>query len=81
MNKADKMFEKANYVKMHRTNDEVICAYAQIDKEDDNAPAHYIEFYTNKTICCFCSDKDYVVEIGILELKAINQKCEELKWI
>ena len=70
MSEADKMFMELGYKKVD--NGEQVF-YVKSDKE--------IKF--NKWLRCICSiDSNYKWQyIDMQELKAINKKCEELRWI
>lgn len=71
MSKADKMFEKLGYIKQEK-------------EWEEDEQVHYITYISNDTLIEFSLDSKYINIANIVdmqELKAINQKCKELKWI
>lgn len=71
MSKADTMFEELGYIKQEK-------------EWEEDEQVHYITYISNDTLIEFSLDSKYINITSIVnmqELKAINLKCKELKWI
>ena len=77
--KADAMFEDLGYHKGYN-----------IDKDGNKWGEYFFDkyyqcisfSYKDKAVCCYVKgSSDEALYINMQELKAINQKCKELKWI
>jgi len=76
MSEADKMFKELGYHLQNKPDDNEILLFYVIPKG-----VEYIIFYKDKTISTVCSDRDYIVEINMKLLQALNKKCQELGWL
>ena len=72
--KADKMFKELGFFYQPKIiyDDETLLFYV---KDTD-----YIVFCKDKTFYTHCVNKDYVTDINMELLQAINEKCKELGW-
>ena len=73
MSKADEMFEKLGYKKDFSSSDEVIEYYKYDGENEDDL--YVIRFYISSKRVWVNSS------ITMQELKSINEKVKELKWI
>lgn len=71
MSEADKMFEELGYLKLNDLNNKIKTVYR-------NNKGKHIQFNHLVKRVSFEGTSRW---IDMLELKAINKKCEELEWI
>ena len=76
MSDADKLFEELGYKKNPNTTKE---GYEEYNKFLADCNIVTIQFWCDKTVSKV-DDYDINYYITMLELKAINKKCEELGW-
>lgn len=77
MSDADKLFEELEYKKNPNT---IKVGYEEYNKFLADGNIVTIQFWDDKTVSKV-DDYDINYYITMQELKAINKKCEELKWI
>ncbi len=73
MSEADKFFEKINYIKLEKNNENYI-GYVSKDTPD------FILFILDRKMVCPHKYNATYTGISMEELKAIQMKCKELEW-
>lgn len=76
---SDEMFKELGYEKQE-LNDKVTGTILMYNKKTEIKLTRRISFFKDRTIECSESYL-YTAKINMQELKAINKKCKELRWL
>ena len=81
MSEADKLFQELGYDEKYYYKETEL--YEEVESYKDSKKCNCIQFdIFNKTFCKFnADDSEDDLDFSMQELKAINLKCKEMKWI